>query len=231
MKLRRTLTVMTLACLAAVECRAGERGPAVPAEQVLRSKLEQAYPAVTRWSIELLPSSMRADSGANLEHPIITVTRLGERSAVWVGSKTPGDDRHGTLLWFNVSGYGPAVTAARALLAGTAVDTRDGDVLERNIVSGDCQPVEDPAALTGMRVRRTVRAGETICTNVLERLPPVARGDEVTLRYTGRSFVLTARAVAQADGLLGKRVTVRNVGSGDLLTATVTGKGEVSVDE
>jgi flagella basal body P-ring formation protein FlgA len=235
MKARGARAVVTLiflgACLGAAECRADDRGLVVPAEQVLRQKLEHAYPTVTRWDIEPLPASTAPQSAATVNHPSITVTRLGERSAVWVGSETLGDHRQGTLLWFSVAGYAPAVTAARPLSAGTSVDSRDGELLERNVVTGDCQPIEDAGALAGMRVRRSVHAGEIICTNLLEAVPPVARGEEVTLRYTGRSFTLTARAVAQADGLLGKRVTVRNVGSGDVLIATVTGKGEVSVNE
>jgi flagella basal body P-ring formation protein FlgA len=213
---------LTLLTLCALECHAQD------AEQALRARLAAAYPTVTRWEISLLPTANGAAIGA---HSSVTVTRLGERSSVWVGSKSLESDRHGTLLWFSVAGYASAVTAARVLTAGMPLDTADGEVVEHDIVSGACKPIEDPALLTGRRVKRLVHAGEMICAELLESVPPVARGQEVTLLYTGRSFTLAARGVAQADGLLGKRVTVRNTSSGDLFTATVTGKGEVSVDE
>jgi flagella basal body P-ring formation protein FlgA len=231
MKLHIALAFLTLACIGASSCRADERGFVAGAEQALREKLALAYPTVTRWEIEVLPSSAATGIGTDAIPPTVTVTRVGERSAVWVGSKSLGEQRRGALLWFSVAGYAPAVTAARALTAGTSLDARDGEILEHNIVSGDCRPVDDTGALVGMRVKRMIHAGEMICASALEPAPPVTRGEEVTLRYTGRSFTLTARGVAQADGILGKRVMVRNVSSGDVFAATVTGRGEVSVDE
>jgi flagella basal body P-ring formation protein FlgA len=235
MKARTGLAVLALGLIlgmAATESRADDGGPSVRAELALRERLERAYPTVRRWEIELLPAAEKTtDTNTDGTRPSVIVTRVGERSAVWVGSKTLGEHRNGGLLWFRVAGYAPAVTAARMLTAGTQLDTRDGELLESNIVGDDCRPLEDAAALAGMRIRRMVHAGEMICANLLEPVPPVARGEAVTLLYTGRSFSLSAQGVAQADGLMGKRVTVRNVSSGDIFTATVTGKGEVSVDE
>ena len=229
--------LLVIACLTMMECRA--QGVITPApapvaekaEQALRAKLAIAYPAVTRWEVSLVPTSVEAAQGKPDSHPSVTVTRVGQRSAVWVGSKSLGPDRRGALLWFGVAGYGLAVVAARPLVAGTALDSGDGALLERDIVGGGCAPLRDPQALVGKRSRRFLQAGEMICDNVLEPVPAVARGQEVTLLYTGRSFTLTAKGIAQADGLLGKRVTVRNVSSGEVFAATVTGRGEVSVDE
>lgn len=233
-----TLALLAIASFAVLECRA--QGVAISpapapvadkAEEVLRGQLASAYPTVTRWEIALLPSSVEASNGRPDSHPSVTVTRLGERSAVWVGSKSLGRDRHGALLWFRVAGYALTVVAARPLPAGTPLASGDGALLERDIVGGGCSPIGDPRALTGKRARRFLQAGEMVCDSLLEAVPAVARGEEVTLSYTGRSFTLTARGIAQADGLLGKRVTVRNVSSGEVFAATVTGKGEVSVDE
>jgi flagella basal body P-ring formation protein FlgA len=98
-------------------------------------------------------------------------------------------------------------------------------------VGGNCSSIRDPQTLTAKRAKRFFQAGEIICYNLLEPLPAVARGEEVALLYIGRNFTLAAKAIAQADGTVGKRVTVRNVGSGEVFAATVTGKGEVSVNE
>jgi flagella basal body P-ring formation protein FlgA len=148
-----------------------------------------------------------------------------------VGSKSLGRDRRGTLLWFNVAGYGQAVVAARPLSAGAPLDPGDGTVVERDLVGGNCNPIRDPRALTAKRARRFFQVGEILCDNLLEPLPAVTRGEEVALVYIGRNFTLAARAIAQADGAVGKRVTVRNVSGGEVFAATVTGKGEVSVNE
>lgn len=233
MRTQLAWTLVTLTWLTSMDCRAQSRvgDVASAAEQALRQKLTTAYPTVTRWEIAPLPAATESTGPASSAAVTITVTRLGERSAVWVGSRTLGQHRHGSLLWFSVVGYATAVTAAHLLAAGTALDSQDGALVERDIVGSDCKAIDSPAALAGMRVRRLVRTGELLCASLLEPIPPVARGQEVTLRYAGRSFTLTARGVAQADGLLGKRVTVRNTSSGELLAATVTGNREVTVNE
>jgi flagella basal body P-ring formation protein FlgA len=226
-----TGTLLAIACFAVPECRAQEGAFPPAAEHVLREKLAIAYPTVTRWEISLLPSSTEASIGGADTHPSVTVTRLGQRSAVWVGSKSLGRDRHGTLLWFNVAGYGQAVVAARPLSAGASLDSGDGTLVERDIVGGNCNPILDPLALTAKRAKRFLQVGEILCDSLLEPLPAVARGEEVALLYIGRNFTLAAKAIAQADGTVGKRVTVRNVSSGEVFPATVTGKREVSVNE
>jgi flagella basal body P-ring formation protein FlgA len=235
-----TAVLLAIAWLALPDCRvvaqdaASSLAPtsaAGQAEQVLRSKLAIAYPSVTRWEIALLPSSMKALNAGTGTRPSISVTRLGARSAVWVGSQSLGQDRHGTLLWFNVAGYAQALVAARPLSAGATLDSGDGALVERDIVGGSCNPVRDARALTGKRAKHFFQVGEIICDNLLEPVPAVARGEEVALLYVGRTFTLVAKAVAQADGTVGKRVSVRNVSSGEVFAATVTGKGEVSVNE
>jgi flagella basal body P-ring formation protein FlgA len=100
-----------------------------------------------------------------------------------------------------------------------------------DLVAAGCAALDSPAALEGMRAKITIDEGEVICMTAIEPRPPVARGDEVTVRYVAGPVMLTTRAVAQADGLVGKTVLVRNTGSGDFFRATVSGKAEVRVDE
>lgn len=234
-----TGALLAIACSAGLECRAAQEvtfpqaSPPVTnqAEQVLREKLASAYRTVTRWEISLLPSSIEAANGVANTHPSVTVTRLGQRSAVWVGSKSLGRDRHGALLWFNVAGYGQAVVAARPLSAGTSLDSGDGALVEHDIMGISCDPVRDPRALIAKRAKRFFQPGEIICDNLLEPLPAVTRGEAVALLYIGKNFTLAAKAIAQTDGTVGKRVSVRNVSSGEVFAATVTGKGEVSVND
>jgi flagella basal body P-ring formation protein FlgA len=240
MKPRIALALTIAVALGSADCRAEDGAMAAPAEQALRVKLEQAYPAVTRWEISLLPGSQAAaDAGtldsarqiAGVDHPRIVVTRLGERSAVWIGSPLTAERRHGSLLWFSVAGFAPALVATHAIAAASPLDPQDAALMERDVVAADCPSMADPGALAGMRMRRMLRAGEMICAGLLEPVPAVSRGQEVTLLYVGRRFTLSARGIAQGDGLLGKPVTVRNISSGDVFTAVVSGQREVSVHE
>ena len=70
-----------------------------------------------------------------------------------------------------------------------------------------------------------------ICASAIEERPPVTRGDEVTVHYLAGALSLTAHAVAQADGLLGKPVLVRSTASGEVFRAVVSAKEEVSVND
>jgi flagella basal body P-ring formation protein FlgA len=156
---------------------------------------------------------------------------VGARSAVWVGSASMSTRRQGKLIWFSVAGYAPALVAVRTVAADAPLDAGDAMLADRDVVAADCTSPDSPDSLPGLRVKRTLHAGEILCANLLEPVPPVTRGEEVTLLYHGRSFTLTARGIAQADGLLGKPVMVRNSSSGDVFTATVSGRAEVSVND
>jgi flagella basal body P-ring formation protein FlgA len=199
-------------------------------EAVLRTRLRTAYPSVTQW--EVVPLRPGTSAGSAMTGDLsVFVTRVGVRSAVWVAPRTSADRSRGELLWYSVAGFGPAAVSTRSLSRGTVLDVQDGIVASADLVAAGCVPLDSPAGLVGMRTKITIGAGEVICTSAIEARPPVARGDEVTVRYVAGPVVLTTRAVAQSDGLVGKTVLVRNTGSGDFFRATVSGKAEVRVDE
>lgn len=206
--------------------------PAIAAgEAALRARLETAYPRVTRWDIVPLRPGASVAATATTGDLSAFVTRVGVRSAVWVTPRSSVDRARGELLWYSVAGYGPAAVATQRLARGTVLDPQDGAMASGDLVAAGCTALDSPGALQGMRTRITIDAGEVICTSAIEARPPVVRGDEVTVRYVAGPVVLTARAVAQADGVVGKSVLVRSTGSGDFFRATVSGKAEVRVDE
>ena len=204
------------------------------AQSALRAKLRAMYPDVTRWRIDPLPEEWRASARIALlriHRPIVLVTRLGTQSAVWVGTSLASSPPRGGLLWFQVAGYGTAVVAAHLIPAGAALEATDGELGQENILAAACRPLANPAALGGMRAVRLLRAGEIICAGAVQRMPPVARGQQVTARFSSHGVVVVTQVVAQGDGFLGEPVAVRNVSGGAVFSATVTGKGEVSVGD
>ncbi len=200
-------------------------------EAALRARLGTAYPGVTRWDIVPLRPGTSVASAPMTGDLSVFVTRVGVRGAVWVTPRSSMDRSRGELLWYRVAGYGPAAVATRHLARGAVLDPKDGTMASSDLVAAGCSVLDSPAELDGMRTKITFGEGEVICTSAIEARPPVARGDEVTVRYLAGPVVLTARAVAQADGLVGKTVLVRSTGSGDFFRATVSGKAEVRVDE
>ncbi len=208
-----------------------DHSPVAAGERALRARLTATYPEVVRWDI----APMRPIADSRLPAQPATgewttqVTRLGARSAVWITAAPAGS--RGELVWYSVAGYGQAVVATRQIPPAAGLDAQDGEWVSADLMAAACAALQSPQALEGMRARVTLRAGEVICSTAIEERPPVARGDEVTVRYASGPVVLTARAVAQGDGRMGKPVRVRSTTSGDVFSAKVSGKAEVSVND
>jgi flagella basal body P-ring formation protein FlgA len=208
-----------------------DNSPIAAGARALRARLTATHPEVTRWDIA--PLRPTADSPLpdmpQAAEWSTQVTRLGVRSAVWIAAASAGS--RGALVWYSVAGYGQTVVATRRIAPAAVLDPRDGEWASADLMAAACKALESPQALDGMRARITIQPGEVICTGAIEERPPVARGEEVTVRYASGPVVLTARAVAQGDGRLGKPVMVRSTTSGDVFSAKVSGKAEVSVND
>lgn len=204
------------------------------AQSALQQKLRDSYPDVHQWTVSLLPQEVREAAALARQHipdPTIYVTRVGTRSAVWVGSAPTGPMPHGVLLWFGVAGYGPALVATRRIPRGAALTPSDAVPGQPDLVAAACPPITDQTRLGGMRAATTIRDGEVICTGAIEPVPPVVRGEQITARFSSHGVVITAPVEALSDGVVGAPVSVRNVQSGAVFTAMVTGKAEVAVGD
>jgi len=189
---------------------------ATECETALRARLAERYPQVSRWEIKAFTAAMPADSSE------VKVVLIGPRSAVQIGRR---------VYWFSVAGFGQVVSATRGAAPGQALAPRDGQLSESNILAANCDPVLDPADLSGKRAKKTLRANEIVCAASLEPRPLVARGDEIIVRYVGANVSLTIDGVAQNDGRAGDSLLVLNPHSHDLFRAVVSGAREVTIHE
>jgi flagella basal body P-ring formation protein FlgA len=189
--------------------------PLCAAEAALRASLAERYPSVTRWEIKAFTENMPAADEAK-------VVLLGPRSAVKVGRR---------VYWYSVAGFSQAVSATHGLAPGQALEPRDGQVSESNILAANCEPVTDPNALSGKRTRKALRPNEIVCASAIEPRPLVARGEEITVHYVSTNVVLTINGVAQSDGATGDSLLVLNPRSHDLFRAVVSGAREVTIHE
>ncbi len=83
------------------------------------------------------------------------------------------------------------------------------------------------AAIEGRSAGRALAAGEPVRQTDLRATPLVRAGDTVDLAVQRGSVVVTVRATARQDGVLGQIVTVRNDINGKLATGRVSGPGLV----
>lgn len=186
------------------------------ADAALAAALHERYPAVVRWEIHAFAGVTPPEASAP------SVVRLGSRSAVRAGSH---------VYWYTVSGYEPAVHATRTISQGEALESTAGHVTETDVLAAACDPLTDLSSLQNSRARHTLRADQVICKTSVEPRPPVARGDDVTVRFLGERVSITAKATAQSDGTLGEQVVVKSPDTARLYSAVVSGEREVAIHE
>jgi len=191
-----------------------ERVPAT--EAALRASLVARFPSVSRWEIKPFSTQMPQPASD------VKVVQLGSRSAVQIGRR---------VYWYSVAGFGPAVSATHTVGPGQVINAGDVQLAEGNILAANCDPVLDPAQLSGKRAKKTLRADEIVCAKSVEPRPLVTRGEEIVVRYVGPNVSLTTNGVAQHDAGVGDSLLVLNPHSHDLFRAVVSGAREVTIHE
>jgi flagella basal body P-ring formation protein FlgA len=93
----------------------------------------------------------------------------------------------------------------------------------------DDRPARHLDEVVGFIPRSAIRSGSTVLRSQLRRVPEVSRGDVVKVEVTTGGAHLLLEGTAQADGVTGKTILVKNPASGRDFRARVTGKGKVSV--
>jgi flagella basal body P-ring formation protein FlgA len=200
------------------------------AGRLLKSELVSKYPGVSRWSItaQIRQSPIEIPKGVSSS---MQVTRIGSRSAVqvsWVGLRST---RQVHTIWFDVTGIQSIVVAAHDIAPASALSTLDATVEERDLIGLGCSPMHDASDLQQKRARRALRYGAAICLEAIEPRPAVARGENVTVRYSSERVSITSQGIAQDDGQVGQRLRVVNPISKDSFLAVVSAAREVLVHE
>jgi len=93
----------------------------------------------------------------------------------------------------------------------------------------DDRPARHLEEVVGYVPRALIRTGSTVLRNQLGRAPEVSRGDVVQVDVKAGAAHLTLEGRAQANGVTGALIPVKNLASGKDFRARVTGKGKVSV--
>lgn len=87
--------------------------------------------------------------------------------------------------------------------------------------------VED---VLGLRSKRAISAGSTLHAGLLRREQLVKRGAQVQIIANTGGLYVTMRGKALADGSRGDRIRVKNLGSGRVVTGTVSGRGVIQIE-
>ncbi|MBA5779303.1 flagellar basal body P-ring formation protein FlgA [Stappia sp. F7233] len=121
-------------------------------------------------------------------------------------------------------------TASVSLERGAVVEEEDLSAMKLPRHRVTDRMVTDPAAIIGLAARRGLRPGAPLQLADFEPPILVERGEKVTIVLQTSGMKLTAVAQALANGAKGQTIDVLNPQSRRTISATVTGRGQVTVN-
>ncbi len=125
--------------------------------------------------------------------------------------------------------FGPVVVLARAVTPGAALTAADLRVEERDLTAGPAGHFQDPTALVGRTVKRSVAPGQPLTASTVTNSVKVRRGDRVVLLARLGGIDVRMQGEALRDAAVGETVAVRNLSSQRVVEGRVNAQGNVEV--
>ncbi|NBX60972.1 MAG: flagella basal body P-ring formation protein FlgA [Betaproteobacteria bacterium] len=115
--------------------------------------------------------------------------------------------------------------STQTLKRGTSVQAGMFKTAEITVPAHETRFVSDERELVNTELLRDLPANTPVKMQDLKPVAMVRRGQQVTVAVggEGKGFLITVKAEAQQDGLLGEQIRLKNPESGRSLTAVVTG--------
>jgi flagellar basal body P-ring formation protein FlgA len=114
--------------------------------------------------------------------------------------------------------------STQSLKRGTTMQPGMFKPVEQSVAAHETRYVNDERELVNTELLRDLPANTALKLQDLKPTTMVKRGQQVTVAVgEGKGFVITVKAEAQQDGLLGDQIRLKNPESGRSLTAVVTG--------
>lgn len=202
--------------------------PVAAARAHLLDHLRQVRPDIERFELTPIghpPSFAPATAPAEATHGGV----LSPRTCVWI--KVGRAAGRIVPVWFSVKAYRPVLVSQRNRGARDSVDAGDFAAEERDVAPLSGIPLAVDADVTRMRARHLITAGRIVLKEDLEEMPPVLRGQEVTVEVKHGAVEIETSAVALREARLGEPVTLRNPTSHMTYAARVVGQGRAAVIE
>lgn len=120
----------------------------------------------------------------------------------------------------------PVLVTTRPLTPGDIIGRSDIKLSHIDIHQVRDALMTEPDDLIGAQVKRRIGANQPLQAR---HTCFVCRGQDVTIISGSNGLEIRATGVARSDGLLGERITVRNIRSNQEIQAVVSGSNEVRV--
>jgi flagella basal body P-ring formation protein FlgA len=149
---------------------------------------------------------------------------------VLVGARCVEGPSLSTYFPVQVRVYGPALVAARALAAGTAVAQADARAQEIELTREPPGALADLGTLAKKVLSRPLAAGQVLRAEHFQALLAVSAGDSVKLVYAGAGYRVTADGRAISAAADGQAVRVQTT-NGRTLSGTARSGGIVQLGQ
>jgi len=160
----------------------------------------------------------------------LPATSDAQAEVIWRGYVVYGSNRRfGITARARITTATTRVIAVADLSAGTPVREDQVRLESVDTFALDDRPARNLEEVVGFVPRTLIRSGAAVLRSQLSRAPEVGRGDLVKVEVTAGGAHLLFEGRAEADGVTGKTILVKNLTSGKDFRAKVTGKGKVSV--
>jgi flagella basal body P-ring formation protein FlgA len=230
------IAVFLLAFLLPCRLLAGEEQQLVSASRLVEAarKAVQARLSTQAGEVSLtsigMPEDVRVDRGAiDLKVRPISGKWPRSRIGVPVDVLVAGHVARSATVWFALTVQSRTLTYSEELPVGTAAAAIRPQMADVDVTSIDEVMVGKPEEIDGMRLRRSVRAGEPVLKADFERIPDVDRHQKVRVSVTYGAIRMATHGVANSAGNTGDVIPVL-VDSADVpVRAKVTDKGVVEV--
>jgi flagella basal body P-ring formation protein FlgA len=146
-----------------------------------------------------------------------------------VGVRCEGSSPWKIYVSARIKVFRPVAITNRPLPKGSPVNLADVELQERDVTRLTDGFFTDPHALTGMLAKRPLASGEILSTSNLQAPTLVNKGDKVRIVARPGAFEVIMMGEAMRDGGLRDRIPVRNLSSGRIIEAIISGAGEVEI--
>ena len=201
-------------------------------EEFVVSQVESEIPANASLEIDVRwQNNIELDVDVD---PVIRVRKSSSRqlrgpSVLRVGVDLDGETLRKMSVTADIRLHLPVLVAPYSIKRGENIESTRFEMVKRDVTKLRGVYYTDQNELVGMRMGRSLGAGEILTDLHVERIPIVKRGEIIRIISRGRVVQVAIDGTAMQDGGKGDLIRVKNVDSGKIVRGHVVESGLVEV--
>lgn len=146
-----------------------------------------------------------------------------------VGVRCDGDKPWKIFVSIKISVYEMVITARMPIPKGQLVSEPDIELRPQDVSKLHRGYFTQESDVKGLITKRHIKTGTIITPSALARQKMVTRNSRVKIVMKAGALIVHSTGKALSDGRKGQIIKVKNIGSGNVISATVVAPGRVEV--